>query len=199
MGLLHCCEFQVSSDSSNDIEVQVRSCLSRRGARKRNEVYLCLGAGKRQHSKANQPIITHATIALSTSMGLFFMNTETVTAISSYIRDNADTPFEWGKFDCCIFTSHIINLQTEIDLYQPYAGKYHDEKSALAALKSIGSIESQMDKHFDRINPDLARRGDIHMLTDGVMAVQFSGHRWATTTNGVKPSETESKVCWRIK
>lgn len=127
------------------------------------------------------------------------MNTTQVTAISNYIRDNSDTPFEWGKFDCCIFTSEVIRLQTEIDLYQPYVGKYHSEATAKKALKSIGTIESQLDKHFDRINPNLAQRGDIHMLKDGVMAVQFSGQRFATTSKGVRPSETESKLCWRIK
>lgn len=127
------------------------------------------------------------------------MQTTTVLAISDHIKKHANTPFEWGVFDCCVFVSHVIKIQTDIDLYADYSGKYNSEKSSLAIQKEIGTIESQLDKHFERIDPMHASRGDIHMLTDGVMALQFSGYRWATTDNGVKPSSVESKICWRIK
>ncbi|CAM0044371.1 hypothetical protein VPHK394_0033 [Vibrio phage K394] len=127
------------------------------------------------------------------------MHTTTVLAISDHIKLHADTPFEWGVFDCCVFTSHIVKIQTDIDLYADYVGKYNSEQSAVEIQKQVGTIESQLDKHFERVDPMHARRGDIHMLADGVMALQFSGHRWATTTTGVKPSRVESKLCWRIK
>lgn len=127
------------------------------------------------------------------------MHTTTVLAISNYMKQHADTPFEWGVFDCCVFTSEVIRLQTDLDLYQNHRGKYDSLKSSLKIQKELGTIESIMDAEFKRVDPSTASRGDIHMLEDGVMALQFSGYRWATTETGVKPSRIESKICWRIK
>ena len=126
------------------------------------------------------------------------MDTAKVTAISQYIRENQSTPFEWGVFDCCVFASHIVKLQTGLDLYEPYRGIYSSKKASIKALATIGTIESQLDKHFDRIDPSLAQRGDIHMLASGVMAVQFSGHIWATSENGVGVTQEDTNICWRI-
>jgi hypothetical protein len=127
------------------------------------------------------------------------MDTATVTEISSYIRDNRDTPFEWGSFDCCVFVATAIKIQTKIDVYKPYSGKYKTEIGAAKALKRYGSIEDTLDKYFERINPALAGRGDVHMLSNGIMALQFSGGKWATTESGVSIVNEESTICWRIK
>lgn len=127
------------------------------------------------------------------------MHTTTVLAISDLMKKHADTPFEWGVFDCCVFTSEAIKIQTGIDLYADYRGKYDSQKSAMDIQKVMGDIESQLDEHFERVDPMSARRGDVHMLEDGVMALQFSGYRWATTEKGVKPTQTKSKLCWRVK
>lgn len=126
------------------------------------------------------------------------MHTTTVIEISDYIKKHADTPFKWGVFDCCVFVSHVIELQTGLQLHKPYSGKYNDEQSSIEIQDDIGTVESLMDSHFARVEPDQASRGDIHMLEDGVMALQFSGYRWATTKDGVKPSQVESKICWRV-
>jgi hypothetical protein len=125
------------------------------------------------------------------------MNTSQVTDISNYIRDNMHTPFEWGVFDCCVFASHCVYLQTGIDLYEPYRGKYDSELSAAKAQKKYGTIEVKLDEHFERIEPATAQRGDIHMLESGVMAVQFNGI-WAAATNGVSLTQDKTKLCWRI-
>lgn len=127
------------------------------------------------------------------------MDTATVTAISKYIRDNIDTPFEWGVFDCCVFSSKIIELQTGIDLYSPYSGKYKTERGAALAQKKYGSIEDNLDKHFKRIVPSLAQRGDIHMMANGVMAVQFGGSILGTTEHGIRQLHEETNICWRVE
>lgn len=126
------------------------------------------------------------------------MDTKTVRAISDYIKSNAETPFEWGVFDCCIFSSHVINMQTGLDLHGPYAGKYDSETSAKSLLKKLGTIEHNLDGVFERIDSNNARRGDVSKLESGVMAVHFSGVLWATTESGVKPTSEKPVITWRV-
>lgn len=127
------------------------------------------------------------------------MDTKTVTAISKFITDNSDTLFEWGSFDCCTVINEIINLQTGLDLYQPYRGNYNSELGAAKIQIKLGTIRDALDDQFERINPLLARRGDVHELEDGVMAFQFSGFVWAACKDGLKITDKKPVITWRIE
>lgn len=126
------------------------------------------------------------------------MKTEMVVKISEYIKTNRNRPFERGVFDCCVFVSDIMEIQTGLDLFAPYRGMYNDEKGALRALKKIGSIESQLDKHFKRIDPALAQRGDISMLESDAMAAHFAGGILALSSEGIAFTDQKPKICWSV-
>lgn len=127
------------------------------------------------------------------------MDTKTVAAISKFITENAQTPFKWGEFDCCTVINEVISLQTGLDLYGPYRGKYHSELGAAKIQKQIGTVRQTLDDRFDRIDPLLARRGDIHELEDGIMGFQFSGFIWAACTDGLKFTDKKPVITWRVE
>lgn len=127
------------------------------------------------------------------------MHTRTVKEIRDYINKNNSTSFEWGAFDCCVFVSDIIKIQTGIDTYEKYKGKYKTEREAAIALKKIGSIESTLDEHFKRTTEGELKRGDIVMLDSGVMAAFINMTYWSTTKDGVFPVDGSFKKGWRIE
>ena len=63
----------------------------------------------------------------------------------SFIENN-NFPFEWGKNDCCKFSNAIIKQITGKDLI-PKTLKWHDEESAIKAIKKFGgTLEKSIEK-----------------------------------------------------
>jgi hypothetical protein len=94
--------------------------------------------------------------------------------IQDYLTLHLKTPFEWGKHDCVLFVANWIKQKTGTD---PLEGlpTWSSEEEAQAAIEQLGGIAHVLDKKFNRINPNLARDGDIAMV-DGRIAL-FSGAR----------------------
>ena len=128
------------------------------------------------------------------------MDTKLVQDLSDYIKLNAKVPFEWGVFDCCIFSLKCVEIQTGLDLYKDYRGKYKTELGAKRAVKKFGTVESKLDKHFERVDPRLARRGDIIMHESGNFGVCFGGGVYSTSDLGVTRANHNEKpyLCWRV-
>lgn len=125
------------------------------------------------------------------------MKTEHVKQLSDYIKENSNTPFQWGVFDCSVFASKAIEIQTGMNLRKEFEGKYFSKRESLEIQKSIDTIENIMDSHFSRINPNFASRGDIYMLENNTMGVEFGGVL-STTEAGIKPAKNEVRICWRV-
>ena len=63
----------------------------------------------------------------------------------SFVENN-NFPFEWGKNDCCKFSNALIKEITGKDLI-PKTLKWHDEKSAIKAIKEFGgTLEKSIEK-----------------------------------------------------
>ena len=127
------------------------------------------------------------------------MDKNKIELISDFVSANQNTSFKWGVFDCCVAISKVIEIQTELDLYEPYRVTYKTEKGSLQALKKVGSIESALDKHFNQINPNFMQRGDVAMMEDGIMAFRIGNVLVATTECGLKPVNTNVKIAWRVE
>lgn len=127
------------------------------------------------------------------------MRTELVTEISNYIRSNQNTPFEWGKFDCCVFIAGAIEIITGLDLYAKYRGGYESELGAAKIQKTVGTIEDTLDSHFERVGALQMRRGDVGMLESGIMFLYFGGSKWAASKNGVAMINEKVKHVWRVE
>ena len=86
-----------------------------------------------------------------------------------FLQARASEPFAWGKNDCCLMPADAIQAFTGVDLASEFRGKYNDQASALAAIKSIAGGKTAEDAAAwcaskaglaEWSHPKLAQRGD---------------------------------------
>jgi hypothetical protein len=97
-------------------------------------------------------------------------------AFHNYLLDHAHTPFEWGVNDCCLFAANAIQTNTGVDIADDFRGKYTDEASAFALIKSVTGGTTVADaaahcaaKHglVENTHPLMAKRGDLVVIGNG--------------------------------
>lgn len=54
-----------------------------------------------------------------------------------FLLTNHRSPFVWGQHDCCTFAANAIQSFTNVDIATDFRGKYTDEASAFALIKTI--------------------------------------------------------------
>lgn len=91
--------------------------------------------------------------------------------------------FQWGVFDCCVFTSDWVKLCTGIDVFETYRGQYTTREEGFDLLKTFeGSLFNALQNRLgDPVPPSLAHRGDIAFSEElqacGICIVQGSWMR----------------------
>lgn len=92
-----------------------------------------------------------------------------------FLIARAKEPFAWGKNDCSLFVADAIKSFTSVDLASDFRGKYADEASAMALIKSITGGNTVADaaawcaqKHglVELEFPKKAKRGDMVLVED---------------------------------
>lgn len=115
--------------------------------------------------------------------------------LAEYITSNLKTEFEWGAFDCCLFAAGWVREATGED---PLEGlpKWKTERQALRVIKSVGGLESALDARFTRINPNLAKDGDLALYKGSVCV--FSGpHIVGPSQSGLQfINRMEAECAW---
>lgn len=96
--------------------------------------------------------------------------------LDAFLRDHAHDTFAWGKNDCCLFAADALEAFTGVDIADDFRGRYDDEVSAFALIKTVTGGETVADaaahcaaKHSltEWANKDgkplplMARRGDL--------------------------------------
>lgn len=85
-----------------------------------------------------------------------------------------EEPFEWGRFDCCLFAADAVRVMTGWDGAAALRGRYSTEAEALALLaEQPGGLHGYVSAQLgDASGPLSAQRGDVVMLaaTDTRMA-----------------------------
>jgi hypothetical protein len=96
-------------------------------------------------------------------------------AFHEFLLARANTQFVWGQHDCALFAADGIQAMTGVDIAADFRGKYTDEASAMAAIKSIAGGSTIADaaaycatKHEmpQWTYPLMARRGDLVVLQE---------------------------------
>jgi len=86
-------------------------------------------------------------------------------------------PFIWGQNDCALFAADGIRAITGVDIAADFRGKYHDEASAMQAIKDICGGSTVADaaaycanKHglSELTKPLFAKRGDLVVVRNGL-------------------------------
>lgn len=130
-------------------------------------------------------------------------------ALAEFIEERRDTPFEWGKSDCCLVMADWVLLRSGVDIMAQHRGTYAGWKQAARLWRELGGLEvavcEALDEHFDRVPRYLARPGDVaivqtHRRACTAAIVDVIG-LWAPTQTGLvlcNPS-TRPKTFWRIQ
>lgn len=86
--------------------------------------------------------------------------------LARHIAEHRNTPFAWGKHDCCLFAADGVLAMTGVDPMAAFRGKYFDQVSAAQALRDIGDgtlAETVTGILGTPVSVKLARRGDVVM------------------------------------
>lgn len=95
-------------------------------------------------------------------------------AYHQFLLARAKAPFRWGVNDCALFAADGILAMTGVDIAAAFRGKYTDEASAMAAIRSVAGGTTIADaaawcaaQHnlAEWAHPLLAQRGDLVVFT----------------------------------
>ena len=97
------------------------------------------------------------------------------SAFDEFLSANRDTPFVWGRWDCCLFVADAIQTITGEDLAIGLRATYSSLREArwiLRARYGSASIERSVARLFSvaaipEIAPRLANRGDPVIARSG--------------------------------
>jgi hypothetical protein len=135
-----------------------------------------------------------------------------------FLLAQAKAPFEWGVNDCCMFPANGIQAFTGIDIAADFRGKYTNQASAIAAIKSVAGGASVADaaawcaaKHglVEYPKPLYAQRGDLVVMANPAQGafdqdiaglVHLSGSKLVTVGEGglVVMDIRFVKRAWRV-
>ena len=76
-----------------------------------------------------------------------------------------EVPFEWGKYDCCLFAADVVREITGVDYAEPFRGKYTAEEGAKALLEEKGGLVEYIDSVLPRKDVNFVQRGDVVLVT----------------------------------
>ena len=61
--------------------------------------------------------------------------------LDEFLRAHQDRPFEYGKWDCCLFVCDAIVEMTGVDLAASYRGRYSTRAGAVRAIREqLGTV-----------------------------------------------------------
>jgi hypothetical protein len=106
--------------------------------------------------------------------------------LNAFLLANAKAAFAWGTMDCCLFPADGIHAMTGTDIAADFRGKYTDEASAMALIKSVTggatvadaaaycATKAGMKEWLNAAGkpaPLFAQRGDLVVIQNGANLV----------------------------
>lgn len=89
-----------------------------------------------------------------------------VAALIDFLDSRHGKPHQLGRErnDCAAFCLDAVEAQTGVRVAPKL--KWVTLRGVVAIIKRYGSLEAAFDAHFERIEPALAKRGDIGAVPD---------------------------------
>ncbi|WP_247686986.1 DUF6950 family protein [Pseudoalteromonas luteoviolacea] len=120
--------------------------------------------------------------------------------LQRYLDSCENTPFAWGKFDCCLFVADWLLTRNGVDLAADFRGHYSTAIGAKRRLTRLGfnSIESVFKHHLKPIETSYAQRGDIALVEwDGELigGIVGLGYVYCVTNIGLSMLEMSAVNC----
>ena len=92
--------------------------------------------------------------------------------LPEYICSHLNMPFVWGENDCILFAIGWVEISTGKD-YLAEHKPWNTAKQALRIVKNLGGLEATFDRLYERINPNMAKDGDLSLYNNA--ACLFTG------------------------
>jgi len=133
--------------------------------------------------------------------------------LDAFLRENANAKFVWGTLDCSLFAANAIQAMTGVDIADDFRGKYADEASAFALIKTVtgGTTVADAAAHCASKHgltewkyPLQAQRGDLVVVQNGTNliagVVDLSGKYVASIgeTGILRVSIRNIKRAWQV-
>lgn len=115
--------------------------------------------------------------------------------LAEYITANLDKPFAWGVNDCTTFAAGWVRHATGRD-YLADLPTWTNAKQALHLIKKLGGLERAVDERLTRIEPNIAKDGDL-ALRDGCLCIFSGPHIVGPGTDGLAfIDRMEAECAW---
>jgi hypothetical protein len=88
--------------------------------------------------------------------------------LARVVDARAQTPFQWGEHDCCLFAADGVAAMTGVDPARELRDTYHDARGAAKLLEARGGIAAIATAALgEPIATLLAQRGDVVLIEAG--------------------------------
>lgn len=85
--------------------------------------------------------------------------------LTEFIERRLDTPFAWGRSDCCLFAADAVLAITAVDHAAKFRGRYKTARGARQLLEASGGVAGMVERAgLIEVAPLLAQRGDVVLL-----------------------------------
>jgi|TARA_R110000851_G_scaffold46360_1_gene112827 hypothetical protein len=91
--------------------------------------------------------------------------------LSGFLKERHNTPFEWGKSDCCLFAADAVQAINGSDPAHFFRSKYSTMKEAIKFIKhfSGGGVEETVEKIFmemghKQVSLESSNSGDVVLM-----------------------------------
>jgi hypothetical protein len=133
-------------------------------------------------------------------------NEQKYIILFSFIEQNKNRKFEWGKWDCCLFVCDYLNLIIDKDLAKSFRGKYSTEIGAYKQIKKQGYKHIKhmcniifKENGINKKNINKANRTDI-ILFDNAIGLCLGLKSVFLTPEGMTFIDTyKCDICWGYK
>jgi hypothetical protein len=91
-------------------------------------------------------------------------------ALQSVLDTHRAAYFQWGRYDCGTLMADAVACQIGRDPFAHLRG-YDSAGSAMMAMRRFGvkSMRQAVDRHFERIDPAHAQRGDLVLPSESAL------------------------------
>lgn len=121
-----------------------------------------------------------------------------MTTLPDYIGAHLDKPFRWGANDCVLFAIGWLEIATGRDYLSEHK-PWSSAKQAMRKVEKLGGLAHLFDANLERINPHLARDGDL-CVVEGTASLFSGAHVVSVGEDGlIFKDRTEAACAWRCQ
>lgn len=121
---------------------------------------------------------------------------------AAYVRQHAQTGFEWGSHDCCTFAAGAVEALTGTN---PMAAvpRYEDELAAARMVHRAGGLRALATEYLgEPVSPALANVGDVVLIENAgreLLGICNGTSALAQGTEAMVALEmTAARAAWKI-